>query len=159
MTMGALALLVAFLSQARTSSSTPGASRFCRIDFQGPGAGAVQTGYRIAMLVSGAVALVIAERDGWFAAYSTMAALLAVGMLVFLFGPEPKLPPASPAAIPDRESLAPLVFSAVVGPFTDFMRRPLWPVILIFVVGYKVGEGMGAIDGQSSLHFAGLFAQ
>jgi MFS transporter, PAT family, beta-lactamase induction signal transducer AmpG len=33
----------------------------------------------------------------------------------------------------------------VVGPFLDFARRPIWPVILLFVVGYKLGEGMAAV--------------
>ena len=76
----------------------PGVSKFSRLDLQGPGAGMIQTGYRVAMLVSGAGALVIAARAGWFAAYATMAALLVVGILVFLFGPEPKL--AAEAAQP-----------------------------------------------------------
>ena len=87
--MGALALLVAFLSASQDIVIDA-----CRVEIlapeqQGPGAGMIQTGYRIAMLVSGAGALMIAARAGWFAAYATMAALLAVGMLVFLFGPEP----------------------------------------------------------------------
>ena len=56
----------------------------------------IQTGYRIAMLVAGAGALMIAARAGWFAAYATMAALLSVGMLVFLLGPEPAPPPQGP---------------------------------------------------------------
>jgi MFS transporter, PAT family, beta-lactamase induction signal transducer AmpG len=40
-----------------------------------------------------------------------------------------------------RQSLA----IAVTGPFTDFMRRPLWPVILIFIVGYKLGEALAGV--------------
>ena len=31
------------------------------------------------------------------------------------------------------------------GPFVDFMRRPLWPAILVFVVGYKLGEAMAGV--------------
>jgi MFS transporter, PAT family, beta-lactamase induction signal transducer AmpG len=97
------------------------------------------------MLVSGALALIIAEHSGWFAAYSTMAALLSVGVLVFLFGPEPN--PGLRLQQRDRsqESWLRWFSGAVVGPFTDFMRRPLWLVILIFIIGYKVGEGMGVI--------------
>ncbi len=53
----------------------------------------IQTGYRIAMLVSGAGSLMIAAHAGWFAAYATMAALLSIAMLVFLLGPEPPPPP------------------------------------------------------------------
>ena len=107
----------------------------------------IQTGYRIAMLVSGAGALMIAARAGWFAAYATMAALLAVGMLVFLFGPEP-IPPAE-TGIRTRgggwEAIRNWLATAVIGPFADFMRRPIWPVILIFIVGYKLGEAMAGV--------------
>jgi PAT family beta-lactamase induction signal transducer AmpG len=33
----------------------------------------------------------------------------------------------------------------MAGPFIDFMRRPLWLVILIFVVGYKLGEALAGV--------------
>src|SRR5208283_2253360 len=35
--------------------------------------------------------------------------------------------------------------TAVAGPFTDFMRRPVWVAILIFIVGYKLGEAMAGV--------------
>jgi len=144
--MGALSLLVAFLSASQDIVIDAWRVEILEPDLQGPGAGMIQTGYRIAMLVSGAGALVIAARAGWFAAYATMAALLAVGMLVFLFGPEPKVPPEPARAGAAgwngvRQSLA----TAVVGPFTDFMRRPLWLLILIFIAGYKLGEAMAGV--------------
>jgi PAT family beta-lactamase induction signal transducer AmpG len=40
-----------------------------------------------------------------------------------------------------REWLA----TAVTGPFADFMRRPMWPAIVIFIVGYKLGEAMAGV--------------
>jgi PAT family beta-lactamase induction signal transducer AmpG len=47
--------------------------------------------------------------------------------------------------------------TAVVGPFADFMKRPMWPLILLFAFDYKIGEGMGAIMSTplyiNSLHF------
>src|SRR6266851_9197334 len=88
--MGVLALLVAFLSASQDVVIDAWRVEILTTELQGPGAGMIQTGYRIAMLVSGAGALVIASRFGWFAAYATMAALLSATMLVFLFGPEPK---------------------------------------------------------------------
>jgi PAT family beta-lactamase induction signal transducer AmpG len=107
----------------------------------------IQTGYRIAMLVSGAGSLFIASRFGWFAAYATMAGLLTVGILVFLFGPEPK-----PAAESERESqtgrragLSQWLSTAVTGPFAEFTRRPLWFVILVFILGYKLGEALAGV--------------
>src|SRR5271167_1733908 len=91
--MGALALLVAFLSASQDVVIDAYRVEILTPEQQGPGAAMIQTGYRIAMLVSGAGALIIAARYGWFAAYATMAALVSVGMLVFIFGPEPAPPP------------------------------------------------------------------
>jgi PAT family beta-lactamase induction signal transducer AmpG len=146
-TMGALALLVAFLSASQDIVIDAYRVEILTESQQGPGAGMIQTGYRIAMLVSGAGALVIAARVGWFAAYATMAALLGVGMLVFIFGPEPTAPP-EPAQKTDagrREAFEEWLATAVIGPFADFMRRPRWLLILLFVVGYKLGEAMAGV--------------
>src|SRR5271167_4299620 len=145
--MGALAILVAFLSASQDVVIDAYRVEILTPEQQGPGAAMIQTGYRLAMLVSGAGALIIAARYGWFAAYATMAALLSVGMLVFIFGPEPAIPPE---ALPHtdaagwdavREWLA----TAVTGPFADFMRRPRWPAVVIFIVGYKLGEAMAGV--------------
>jgi len=145
MTMGALTLLVAFLAASQDIVIDAWRIEILPIDLQGPGAGAYTIAYRTAMLVSGALALVIAEHYGWFAAYSTMAALLSVGMLVFLFGPEPNPALRLQQRSQTGESWLHWFSRAVLGPFTDFMRKPLWPVILIFIMGYKVGEGMGVM--------------
>ena len=60
--LGALALLVAFLSASQDIVIDAWRVEVLPLDLQGPGAGMVQTGYRLAMLVSGAGALVIAAR-------------------------------------------------------------------------------------------------
>jgi len=145
--MAALAILVAFLSASQDVVIDAYRVEILTADQQGPGAAMIQTGYRIAMLVSGAGALIIAARFGWFAAYATVAALLGVGMLVFIFGPEPTIPvnaqPHAPTGRLDaiREWLA----TAVIEPFADFMRRPSWLAIVIFIVGYKLGEAMAGV--------------
>jgi len=145
--MGLLALLVAFLSASQDIVIDAYRVELLRLDQQGPGAAMIQTGYRIAMLASGAGALMIADRAGWFAAYATIAALLAVGMLVFLIGPEPQIAPTVVQDIQTGEAggLEHWFATAVVAPFADFMRRPLWPAILIFIVGYKLGEAMAGV--------------
>ncbi len=147
--MGALALVVAFLSASQDIVIDAWRVEILPLDLQGPGAGMIQTGYRIAMLVSGAGTLVIAARAGWFAAYATMAALLAVGILVVLFGPEPRIAPEAASDFPGASAQGPTfsqwLATAVIGPFADFMRRPIWPVILLFVLGYKLGEAMAGI--------------
>src|SRR6185312_6290832 len=112
----------------------------------GPGAASITAGYRIGMLASGAGALFIASSAGWFAAYATMAALVGVGLLVFLFGPEPKLP-AEKAYVAQSmwQTVLHAVQRAVIEPFRDFMHRPLWPVILLAIFGYKLGEAMAGV--------------
>jgi len=145
--IGVLAVLVAFLSASQDIVIDAYRVEILGLEQQGPGAGMVQTGYRIGMLISGAGALMIAARAGWFAAYATMAALIGVGMLVFLLAPEPaaraEIATHKPGSRWDafRQWLA----TAVTGPFADFMRRPLWAVILIFVLGYKLGEAMAGV--------------
>ena len=171
--MGALAVIVAFLSASQDIVIDAYRVELLTFDQQGPGAGMIQTGYRLAMLAAGAGALLIADHFGWFAAYATMAALLTIGMLVFILGPEPN--PGGPFRHPERSESSSEVegttrsdsssviparanadsrpphpvrawfATAVAGPFADFMRRPLWAVILIFVVGYKLGEALAGV--------------
>jgi MFS transporter, PAT family, beta-lactamase induction signal transducer AmpG len=149
--MGLLALLVAFLSASQDIIIDAWRVEILPLDLQGPGAGMIQVGYRIGMLVSGAGALVIATRAGWFVAYAVMAAMLVVGLLAFIFGPEPSRTagPGLPAQTATQggtwNAVRQWLSIAVIGPFTDFMRRPIWPVILIFILGYKVGEAMAGL--------------
>jgi PAT family beta-lactamase induction signal transducer AmpG len=145
--MAALALLLAFVSASQDVVIDAYRVEILGPDQQGPGAAMIQTGYRVAMLASGAGALMIADRAGWFAAYAVMAAMLAVGMLVFLLGPEPELTTIVARGIRtgDAGGIGHWFATAVVAPFGDFMRRPLWPAILIFIVGYKLGEAMAGV--------------
>ena len=68
-------------------------------------------------------------------------------MLVFLLGPEPAPPPEPADRSRSRgwDALREWLTTAVVGPFADFMRRPVWLAILIFVLGYKLGEAMAGV--------------
>ena len=144
--MAALAVAVAFLSASQDIVIDAWRIESLTSDQQAPGAAMIQTGYRIGMLASGAGALFIAASAGWFAAYATMAALVGVGMLVFLFSPEPKVVAHDPGAAKSTWATILHAFNiAVIGPFRDFMNRPLWPVILIAIFGYKLGEAMAGV--------------
>ncbi len=144
--MAALAVLVAFLSASQDIVIDAWRVESLSRDQQAPGAAMIQSGYRIAMLVSGAGGLFIAAYAGWFAAYATMAVLLGVGLLVFLLGSEPKVSAETLHAEGSGWQAIRQSFStAVIGPFRDFMNRPLWPVILIAIFGYKMGEAMAGV--------------
>jgi PAT family beta-lactamase induction signal transducer AmpG len=144
--MAALAVLVAFLSASQDIVIDAWRVEILNRDQQGPGAAMIQAGYRIGMLVSGAGGLFIAAYAGWFAAYATMAALLGLGMLVFLLAPEPMVPAEPPyAARSIWHAIGHTLFTTVIAPFWDFMQRPLWPLILICIFGYKLGEAMAGV--------------
>lgn len=145
--MAGLAVLVAFLSASQDIVIDAWRVEMLPLELQGPGAGMYQTGYRIGMLVAGAGALALAAHSGWFASYATMAALLAVGMLVFLFGPEPSVPlkASDRAGVSGWTGLRSSLSTAVMGPFVDFMRRPFWLLGLIVILDYKLGEGMTGV--------------
>jgi PAT family beta-lactamase induction signal transducer AmpG len=146
MRMAAFAVVVAFLSASQDIVIDAWRVEILKADEQAPGAAMIQSGYRIGMLVSGAGALFIAAYVGWFAAYATMAALLVVGLLVFLFGPEPKVTAETSSAAESGWSAIGRAFTvAVIGPFRDFMKRPIWPLILICIFGYKLGEAMAGV--------------
>jgi MFS transporter, PAT family, beta-lactamase induction signal transducer AmpG len=144
--MAGFAVAVAFLSASQDIVIDAWRVESLSADQQAPGAAMVTSGYRIAMLVSGAGSLFIAAYAGWFAAYATMAALVCVGMLVFLLAPEPKVPAnATHAAGSGWDAIGRAFSTAVIGPFRDFMQRPLWPVILVAIFGYKLGEAMTGV--------------
>src|SRR5438309_1550211 len=149
-TMAVLAAAVAFLSASQDIVIDAWRIEILPVDLQGPGAAMIQTGYYMGMLASGAGALVIASRFGWFASYATMAALLAVSMLTFLLGPEPNVS----REVSDRrhhgqtnrwKAIEEWFSTAVIGPFSDFMRRPYWLLVLLVILDYKLGEGMAAV--------------
>jgi PAT family beta-lactamase induction signal transducer AmpG len=144
--MAAMAVIVATLSASQDIVIDAWRVESLSADQQAPGAAMIQAGYRIAMLVSGAGSLLIANYAGWFLAYAIMAALLVLGMVVFLFAPEPKVPPRTPfVARSVWHAIWHTLFATVIAPFWDFMRRPLWPIILIAIFGYKLGEAMAGV--------------
>lgn len=114
-------------------------------DEQGMGAAVYQLGYRIAMIATGAGALILASILGWTIAYIIMAALMAVGLVTTLLSPEPKHPSQQ-----DNGQLSRIVRykkwikESVVAPFTEFLSRPGAWAILLFVVFYKYADGIWA---------------
>lgn len=144
--MALLAVVVAFLSASQDVVIDAWRVEILSPDQQGPGAGMIQTGYRIGMLVAGAGALFIADRAGWFAAYAAMAGLLLIGVITFALSPEPAAPLIARKPRPHGfNALRRWFGTAIGGPFADFAQRPLWFWILLFVLTYKLGEALAGV--------------
>jgi len=106
---------------------------------QAAGAAATQVGYRFGILAAGAGALYLATFFGWQFTYAVMGALMAVGVLTVLFTREPA---ATEALAPTRPGFGGWIKDAVIAPFADFVSRPNWVLILVFVVLYKLGDAL-----------------
>ncbi len=121
----------------------------------GAGAAMIVFGYRIGMFAGGAGALFLAEFYGWFVAYAGMAVLMLVGVVAALFTREPELPKTTEDTIIARrhfdrfglkfQRLIEALEIAVFRPFADFMTRPGWLLVLVFIVFYKFGDSLAGV--------------
>lgn len=92
------------------------------------------TGYRIGMLMSGAVALNLADSFSWPQVYLIMAGCMLIGIVATLYSEEPATdvqPPKSLAA-------------AVIDPMRDYFSRSGAIIILSFILFYKLGDMMAS---------------
>ena len=97
---------------------------------RGLGAALGVTGYRIAMLLSGGIALIMADHIGWQLTVMVMAFFLGIGILASITGPEPAI-----QAKPPENLLA-----AIVEPIREFTARPNAMGLLFLVVLYKLSD-------------------
>lgn len=125
-----LALTLAFLSASQDIAFD--AYRTDVLDSKQRGAGAAVSvlGYRLAMLVAGALALVLADHIGWQLTYWLMAALMLCGVAFTLSAPEPETPAEAPKSLQ----------AAVVEPFREFFTRRGAVALVLLVVLYKLGD-------------------
>lgn len=116
------------------------------------GAGLSVWGYRGAWLVSGGLALVVADRWGWSAAYGAMAALLAFGLVGTLLAPDPD------STAPARAAAPATLRAALIEPLGEW-RATLGArglvLLLLFVLLYKLPDGLAnllAVPFQATLY-------
>ncbi|MBT8472480.1 MAG: MFS transporter [Marinicaulis sp.] len=114
---------------------------------QGVMAAMYQYGYRVAIMVAGAGALIVADNVNWPAAYQFMALLMGIGLLTALFAPKVEIREYVP---PPRLSVAQTMSKSVVGPFRDFFSRfgVHGLVILLFIALFRIPDFlMGYMTG------------
>ncbi|NDF13216.1 MAG: MFS transporter [Proteobacteria bacterium] len=109
---------------------------------QGPPGAAAVFGYRVGMLISGAGALFLASHMSWEATYTIMALIMPLGTLTALMSKEPEKHKPKKSTKQKKVVEKPFIERAVIVPFTDFMQRKYWLLILLFVILYKVGDAL-----------------
>lgn len=125
-----VALVVAFFSASQDISIDAYRTDVLHIKERGLGAAFNTFGYRIAIIVSGAVALILAAEIGWRWTYLIMAALIGIEIVVTLWAPSPEQVVEAPKTIT----------KAVIQPISEFFRRDKAIAVLIFIVIYKLTD-------------------
>lgn len=145
-----LATLVAFLSATQDIAFDAYSTEVLDKDERAPGAAIRTLGYRIGMILSGGLGIVMAERWlGWGGMYMTM------GALMFLFAFVSMLSPESKEVQPPRT-----LQEAFVVPFKDFFSRPEALAILLLIILYKLGDAFaGALSTTFLIRGAGFSAE
>lgn len=129
------ALFVAFFSATQDIAGDAYRADVLAEKEMGAGAAVFVLGYRVALLMTGSLALILADRISWTSVYLIMASIMIIGLIGTLIAPEPQGHVQLPASLSD----------AVLLPFGEFFQRlgALTGVfILCFIVLYKFGDAL-----------------
>ena len=142
-----LAVLVAFFSATQDIAFDAYRTDVLQAKERGAGAALSVLGYRLAMLVSGGVALILADQWlGWQNMYLAMGALMLLGVFATLAAPEPQNPGRAPVSLSE----------AVVAPLKEFFSRDKVWLLLLLIVLYKLGDAFaGALSTTFLIRGAG----
>jgi len=145
-----IAVFVAFCSATQDIAFDAYRSDVLHKDERGAGAALSVLGYRLAMLVSGGLALILADQWlGWGATYMLMGGLMLLAALASLWAPEPEVPAQTPRSLTQ----------AVIEPFNEFFSRPEAVTVLVLIVLYKLGDAFaGALSTTFLIRAAGYTA-
>ena len=126
-----LAFCLALFSATQDIAIDAYRTELLRPEERGIGTSMAVTGYRVAMIVSTGLALVIAHYLGFNELYWLMAAVMMVGVIATLAGPEPVHP-----AVKKDVSLIQTCWL----PFKEFLSRENALMLLALIILYKLGD-------------------
>ena len=129
-TMGLLALLIAFISASQDIAIDAYRTDILQPQERGIGLATTVMAMRIALLLSGGGALIFADHLGWRLTYELMAVMMAASIIVTYFAPD------TAEASPPSNNLMAVATEA----FADLLSRESIVLLLLFVVFYKIGD-------------------
>ncbi|MBQ0440150.1 muropeptide MFS transporter AmpG [Providencia rettgeri] len=129
--LAALAVTVAFCSASQDIVFDAYKTDLLSAEERGIGAATSVMGYRISMLVSGGLALWLADKFlTWKQLYLLMAGLMIIGVIATLLAKEPEEDTAPPTSLK----------KAIYEPLAEFFSRNNAWLILLLLVFYKLGD-------------------
>ena len=143
-----LAVMLAFLSATQDIAFDAYRTDVLHKDERGAGAALSVLGYRLAMLVSGGLALILADQWlGWGQTYALMGGLMLLASLATWWAPEPEVPVRAPDTL----------VHAITYPFKEFFSRQGAITVLLLIVLYKLGDAFaGALSTTFLIRGAGF---
>ena len=148
MPLAMLAVLVAFLSATQDIAFDAYCTDVLRKEERGAGAAVKVMGYRLAMIASGGLALIMADQwIGWGYTYVVMGGLMLLCAIATLLAPEP-----------EHVARAPRNLGEAIGePLHEFFTRRGALSILALIVLYKLGDAFaGALSTTFLIRGAGF---
>jgi PAT family beta-lactamase induction signal transducer AmpG len=130
LTVGLIALTVAFFSASQDIVIDAYRTDILHVQERGAGAAVAVMGYRIALIVSSSLTLILSDQIGWRNTYLSMAAIMAMGFIITLFAPEPPQTAAPPRTIQE----------AVIGPLKDYFSRQFAFTFVLLIILYKLAD-------------------
>jgi PAT family beta-lactamase induction signal transducer AmpG len=131
--LAGLVAVVTFLTASHDIVNDAYRADMLRANERASGSAMYTLGYRVAIIVSGAGALILADHLPWSTVYPLMASLVIIGMVATWRGPEPETV-GTPRNIRD----------AVVKPLVDLFSRRGAVAALAFIMFYKFGDYVAA---------------
>ena len=128
--MAFLALVLACFSATQDVAVDAQRAEYLPISEHALGASLAVFGYRLALLISGGLALIMANKLGWSFTYRFMGMVMILGMLATIFSKEPTV------EVEHKISLA----RSFIAPVKELLIRPGIIYLLCFVFCYKLGE-------------------
>ena len=141
--LAALAFALAFASATQDVAVDAYRADLLESTERGIGAAMAVTGYRVGMLLSGGVALIMAERIGWHLTYLLMAAAMLLGCIASLFAPR------LPHTVRSPQTLK----AAFTEPLKEFFSRKNAWLILLLIIMFKLGDAFTSTSGSMSTTF------
>ena len=143
--LGAVAITVAFMSASLDIVLDAYRTDLLQPTERGFGAAVWVNGYRLALLLASAGALVLADHIGWEATYLCLAALMAAGVATIIAGPEPQLKGTPPASLAEAVGL----------PLRELFSREAIYGLLGLIMLYKLGDAVAG-SLQTAFFIGGL---
>ncbi|MEJ5300732.1 MAG: AmpG family muropeptide MFS transporter [Thermodesulforhabdaceae bacterium] len=128
--VGIVTLAIAFLSATQDIAIDAYRADILSPEERGAGAATTVLGYRLAMMTSGAFALVLSDHVPWSIVFVVLGLIMILCMVATAFSKEPGAPSRLPKSLGE----------AVIFPLRSYFTRRNALLILFFIIFFKLGD-------------------